>query len=179
MRDNQTDVAACMQAMADAAKLGDKEWWKVLEVKAYRVEDKHYRTLKALSLLKSDEFHVRPKEEAKPVSEFTSCDDCSAPKGSGGMCRKNCIHASFLYDNFAPKPRMVTIGKREVVAGLREGDEIPGIIYITVLNGSDFYFSARAESQAGYSAINNGLAHATPENAIAMSEALITQAKGE
>ena len=106
------------------------------------------------------------------MTKFTSCDDYQDDLRSGCYC---CKWDSGRVDNFTPKkPRTIMIGDVEVVAGIRWGDEIPDVVYVSKLYGKR-YVPLTSTSAAGGNAITLGLAHGTPENAVAMSKAILKQ----
>ena len=111
------------------------------------------------------------------TDKFTSCDDCeNEPTGidynSGVLCPR-CPHFQLHIDSFTPKkPATITIGKREINAPIREGDEIPKVIYQMDLSTSVNYV-VRTDPYYRDWAVKYGVAFRTPEDAIACSEAVI------
>ena len=109
------------------------------------------------------------------TDKFTSCDDCDRGRNAYGICFMNCVRRENITDCFTPKkPRTIMIGDVEVVAGIRWGDEIPDVVYVSKLYGKR-YVPLTSISVAGENAITLGVAHGTPENAIAMSKAMLKQ----
>ena len=112
------------------------------------------------------------------TDEFTSCDDClHAPASTCTECI-NCkwFPLTRLHDNFTPKkPRTIMIGDVEVVAGLDFMGPAPEFIYISEPSLERMYSKENKGTTYGQRAMERGLAHATPENAIAMSEATLKQ----
>jgi len=113
------------------------------------------------------------------TDEFTSCDDClHAPASTCTECI-NCkwFPLTRLHDNFTPKkPRTIMIGDVEVVAGINEKEALAAeYIYISDLTAPRLY--ARVDDRTNHLvyALERGLAHATPENAIALSKAMLKQ----